>query len=342
MKRGEVLAALGGDLDPIDPRSARNVADPGREVALVQDEERRHSPTGVEEGAILVGQGLASIQDEENKVAALRRLPRSAHPLRFDPIRWRAQARRVDQANGHAADRRHLFDGVARRPRNRRHDRPLFREERVQERRLAHVGAPEDHDRQPFADDASPLGAGEEIGGASRDGLDAGSKSVNHDIEIGEVDLHFEVGEDRGEIVAQRGDRLRKPAAEAVDGRFEPEARLRAHDVRDGLGLVERDAAVEVGALRELAALGEASAAGEQRVEDSARGHDAAVAAQLDHILARVGARRTHDRGQNLVDSPAVVVDVSVVDRVCRRVGKTNPLGRDKDEVGDLDRCRPA
>ena len=181
------------------------------------------------------------------------------------------------------------------------------------------------------------LAARLEVADARRKLADAGREGLHFDVEVGEVDLDLEIGRERLELAPQLGDLAREPAAESVDGRFESERGLGLHDVEHGLGLIERDAAVLERSLRELAPLGQARASGEEAVEHGARGGESAVAADLDRVFPRVGARRTQERDEDFVDGSSVGDDVPVVDGVRCLVGEQSAARRTEDAVGDRD-----
>ncbi len=68
------------------------------------------------------------------------------------------------------------------------------------------------------------------------------------------------------------------------------------------LGLGQVDAAVQEGPARELAGLGQARPLRDQALEQHPGQRRAAVAGDLDRVLAGVRARRAHHRAQRIVD----------------------------------------
>ncbi|MFN8537906.1 MAG: hypothetical protein U0232_10590 [Thermomicrobiales bacterium] len=87
-------------------------------------------------------------------------------------------------------------------------------------------------------------------------------------------------------------------------------------DAEHGFGLGEVEAAVGEGAQGEFARFGGAGTGAQAGAQHFARGDEAAVALEFDHLLAGVGARRGHADGEGFVDRRAAVgVDDRAVDQ---------------------------
>ena len=106
--------------------------------------------------------------------------------------------------------------------------------------------------------------------------------------------------------VDQRADLARERAGEAARRRARRGRRRRVDEVGDALGLREVELAVEKRALRELARPREARAELDAAREQQPQHRRAAVAVQLEHVLAGVGARRREVERDALVERLAV------------------------------------
>ena len=122
------------------------------------------------------------------------------------------------------------------------------------------------------------------------------------DLLLGKVDGRLHVG-------AQLDHRLGEPAhhggelpLQRAHGRARRLARAGIDQVGDGLGLGQIELVVEEGALRELAGQG-AARAELQRARDEGLDHErAAVAVQLEHVLAGVGVRGREEEREPRID----------------------------------------
>ena len=85
------------------------------------------------------------------------------------------------------------------------------------------------------------------------------------------------------------------------DGPLGPRADEQGHRLRLG----EVEAAIDEGAARELSGLGQPRPLGDQPLDQHPGQRRAAVAGDLDGVLARVGARGAHHRAQGIVDDIA-------------------------------------
>ena len=103
-------------------------------------------------------------------------------------------------------------------------------------------------------------------------------------------------------LVVKRGDRAAVPSVEARQGGVGRAVGLGVDEVDDGLRLAIVHAPVEKRALGELAAPRKARARRKAGLEDAARGDRAAVALELDDVLACVAAGRTKRKHDRLVD----------------------------------------
>ena len=109
---------------------------------------------------------------------------------------------------------------------------------------------------------------------------------------VGKIERRLEP---RGQIEQRRIDaanRRRQRALELIHRRARLKRRDRVDEIGDRLRLHEIDPAVEVRAQRELAGLGEPRARAHRELDDALEQHRAAVPADLDDVVARVGMRR--------------------------------------------------
>ena len=96
---------------------------------------------------------------------------------------------------------------------------------------------------------------------------------------------------------------------ELLGGGAEGEVGLGADEVHDGLGLGEVHLAIEECALGEFAGLRGARASGEEELQDAAGDEDAAVAGDLDDVLAGVAGGGAEEGEEDVVDDGGAVED---------------------------------
>ena len=138
----------------------------------------------------------------------------------------------------------------------------------------------------------------------ARRGVEPGDEllaGVGRDVFLGEINVRFDVGQRLEHFVAQLVDALGELAGELFVGGAQGQFGAGVDQIGDGFGLRQVNAPVEKGAAGELAGLGQARAVREHGVQDHFRGQNPAVAGDLDHILAREGARGAHDGEQGLI-----------------------------------------
>lgn len=116
---------------------------------------------------------------------------------------------------------------------------------------------------------------------------------------------------------------------EACEGTVSGRDGAGSDELRDTLGLGEVEAAVEERPEGEFARGGEAAACSEAQVQHALRGHAAAVAVQLDDVLARVRAWAQHWEEEDLVhDVARGLDDVTIVDAMGGRLEVRRSLRR--------------
>ena len=95
--------------------------------------------------------GGLRVDHDDRDIGARDRRPGPLDAERLDRILGRAQARRVDHGERYPVNLDLAAHGVARRARDRRHDRDVLTRQLVEKARLADVGAPDQHGHEPFA-----------------------------------------------------------------------------------------------------------------------------------------------------------------------------------------------
>ena len=107
--------------------------------------------------------------------------------------------------------------------------------------------------------------------------------------------------EPRDQIEERRVDRSNRPgerALQLIERCPRLQRRYGVDEIRDGLRLHQIDAAVEKRAQRELARFGQPGPRAHRRRHDGVQNDRAAVRAQFDEIVSRVGSRRRESRSR--------------------------------------------
>ncbi len=138
---------------------------------------------------------------------------------------------------------------------------------------------------------------------------------------FGEVDVRLDVSDEVEEVIADVVNLLADAALELLGGGGSRPQSLRADEIHDGLGLGEIEFAVEKGALGELAGTCARRTRLEHRLQHASGDEDAAVAADLDDVLAGVTRWRGVGRDDDLVDGRAGAVHDPTHDGRPRRRG---------------------
>ena len=162
---------------------------------------------------------------------------------------------------------------------------------------------------------------------------------VRVDVLVGEVDERLGVREQVEQLFANAADFFTEPAFELLRCRAQREVGLRPDQIHHGLGLGEIHFAVEERALGELARLRPARTVCEHGIEHAPCHEDAAVAVDLDDILAGVARRRAVHTEQHVVNRVRAVGDFAEL--LHARWQLASLFFRQKNRVGDGDRARP-
>ena len=162
-----------------------------------------------------------------------------------------------------------------RRSRDRRHDRAIGVQQRVEEARLADVRRADDRDlRRPreAAGRVRRCASSASIGAITP--AIALARLLRRDEVIAlvrEIERRLELRDDVEEIVFDRRDRRRQCALELIERRARLQRRDGVDQIRDRLGLDEIELLIEERAQRELARLGEPRPGADRRAQDRVR-----------------------------------------------------------------------
>ena len=197
-------------------------------------------------------------------------------------------------------------------------------EQRVEQRRFAGVGRPDDRHAQALAHQLPQLAvaaqAFEPLAHRRETTVERAPVRLGHF--VGKVDCGRELLEQPCQLGAQRAHLAGQAAAEVRQRGPHGGARLGVDDVGHGGRRVEVHLAVEERAPRELARLREPRAAGQERAHDLARTDGRTVDVQLEHLLAGVAARSGKRNREAPVDGVAALVHDGRVRRDARAQGR--------------------
>ena len=294
-QRGEPLARIGREHDV--------AALPAHKIALCAH---------LDDGRPCGKGGRFAADEPDDDVRTLDRALRAAHPLPLHRVRALAQPRRVGEEEVDAADLDRSLVDVTRRPRDIGDDRRVIPEQRVEERALARVRLADNGDAHARFDLSARAVLRDERRKARAHFAEMRRdlrKGAFGEVLLGIVKVCVDLGKAGGEPRLQ----LLPDGGEALLIEREPRAHLRLRGGGDHLAQPlrrrEREFTVQKGALRELAALRHARAQLQRAGKDTARDLGAAVAMQLDDVLARKRMGRAE------IDAHPVVGKAARVDR---------------------------
>ena len=304
---GDVFARLGGDAD-VRGGIERGVR---AQIGLVVDDQPLLPLQRVPHGGVLFRERLGGVEDEQDEVRTLRERPGAGDAEVFHLVRDATDAGGVVQIEAHAADLERPLHRVARGAGDGGDDRLVLPEEGVEQGALARVRPAREHDVHPLLDLFAGAILRREGGERPLDRADALARVREVgvlDVLLGEVDVRVDPGEKLGQLRLARADGGGEVLGVEQVARAHFRLRLAVDHVRHPLGGGEGKFAVEKGAFGELAALGEAAAEAEGAAQDAARDARAAVAMELDDVLAREAVRGAE------IDAKAVVAEGTAVD----------------------------
>ena len=126
-----------------------------------------------------------------------------------------------------------------------------------------------------------------------------------------------------------------KSSAKTIDGCLQSKCRSCANNVQHGLGLIERNAPIEVGPLGEFAAFGHSRSRRQHRIKDGTCGDDAPVAIDLHNVLARISSRGSHYGHEDFINHPPLLLDGSIMDGVTGSISQGDTTGRSKQGISN-------
>ena len=195
-----------------------------------------------------------------------------------------------------------LLDGVARGARSRRHDGPLFAQQRVEQRRLANVGAAGDGGADAFAQDQAGAAAREQFSAFCNKFVKQGGFFFLRQVAFAlfrKVKVHFELGREVRQSCEVFSYLVRESSLQCARGGGQSLVAASLDDAEHRLRLREVEAAVYERTARELAWQGKPGAKRAELFDALLSRQPAAVALDLGGFFARVtGAGfEAHDQG---------------------------------------------
>ena len=244
----------------------------------------------------------------------------------FDLVLCRTQSCGVDQAQGNALDADLLLDDVPRGAGHVGDDGTLRTEEGVEEAGFADVRTADDDGLDPHAQDASRVCAREEFlygsGGIADIRAECGG-GCGRDVVLGEVDARLDACNRAEQARADRCDLARECARQTLPRGAGSTRTPRVDKLHNALGARKVESSIQKGAFCELPRCSRTCTRLPCTLEDGAQDDCAAVALELDGVLARIGVWRTHKEEDALVDDGAVRRDdVPIACRVRRDLPK--------------------
>ena len=231
----------------------------------------------------------------------------------LDHIVGLAQAGGVDQVDRHAFDADLLDDAIAGGAGDGGDDGDFGTGQRIQQAGLADVGGPGQHDVQALAQAGTVAGGGQQLAQGGVDGIElAGGVGAlqEFDFFFGKVEGGFDQHAQVQQLVGQHVDLPGKYALQRAGGGARRLFGAGLDQVGDGFGLYQVELVVEEGALGEFARLGQAyikvSTHFQHAAQQDLLDDGAAVALQLQHVLAGIGMGGGKPQGQPVVDGLAV------------------------------------
>lgn len=287
--------------------------------------------------------GLAGVCHREDEGGAGEHLAGAQDAGVLEEVLGRADACGIDEADGDAAEIDDFLEGVAGGAGEMADDGALVTEEAIEQAGFAGIGRAADDGAQALAEDVALISGAQEPGDLRAGGIDAREELRARrgvDVLVGEIDVGLDVGEDAEEALAQGDDVAAEAAFELLGGGAEGEICLSADEVHDRLGLGEVHFSVEEGAPCEFAGVGEAGAAGEEEIEYAPGDENAAVALNLDDVLAGVAGGCAMEGEQDLIQHLRAIDDAA---ELLEARGQVRDLVAGTEYVaGDADRVRPA
>ena len=185
----------------------------------------------------------------------------------------------------------------------------------VEQAGLAGVGAPGDHHAHALSHQCPLAGGCTHLGKLRHHPLKPlGHLAVGQEVDLllGEVDGRLHVDPQLDEPLDQRRDPPREGALQRAQGVLGGAPGAGVDQVGDRLGLGQVELVVEEGPLGEFARAGQAGAQLQAALQQQVHDHRAAVALQLQHVLAGEGVGAGEPEGDALVDHPLGALEGAV------------------------------
>ena len=258
---------------------------------------------GAQLAVLLAGAG--GVDDPQDDVRLLQLLEAPLDAQALDGVGGLADAGRVDEAEGDAAQVQGVLDDVARGAVDVAHDGAFLAHQGVEQGGLARVRLAHDGHGdavlQGVAHAERVRQAGDNLLHAGGDGLELRAVGKLQVLVVAEVQLQLHERGEMQELVAQLGQLAAEASAHLVHGHAVGGGRGRGDEVGHGFGLAQVHLSVEEGALGVFARpCGAAPLADEQLhhlLEDVGR----AVAGYLHRVLARVRMGCAEEADQHFV-----------------------------------------
>ena len=249
------------------------------------------------------------------------RFPGTFHALGFDGIPHIAEACGVDERDRQAADVHALGHQIAGRPGDVGDDRPRCADEAVEQARFARVRAAGNHDETALTHHAPRVSFADQRLERFMRALELEAALVASDEVEAFVRKIQRRLQPRSQVEQPRvdaGDGSRQRALELVHCRARLQRRDGIDQIGDGLCLDQVEPAVQMGPQRELARLAETRAQVHGKLDDPPKQNHAAVAADLDDVIAGKRPWRSEPGDNDLVQDANVL---ALVPRMPRLLG---------------------
>ena len=305
----DIPAFQGGNVD--DGACAGQLPDPpGRdlpgEVGLVEDDKGLFSPVFPDQPFVLLASGRDASRTMSRPSASRAIFCPLAMPVLLDGVGGPPQPGHIDEVEDDVVDNQPLSEEIPGRSRECSDDRPVFLEKRVEQGRFADVRPADDGQGDPFGQWPGRPRSSRRASRPRRPGkrgLPVG-RGARPEVLLREFESGLDPGEEGDELVAQPEDPPGQAAPELT--RRDPGLgqRDRPDQVVDGLGLEDVQAAVQIGPEGEFPWPGQPRPCPCPDPEDGLEDGRAAVGAQLDDVLPRIGPGRLEIGQEGFVERP--------------------------------------
>lgn len=228
--------------------------------------------------------------------------------LGFDEVIGFAHTGGIDEAERDVVEVDDFLDRIAGGSGDVGDDGAVESEETVKQRGFSDIRLSENDRADTFAENAALIGGGEEGVDGGKDGFDPCAElegGLRIDVLVGKIDPCLEVGENVQQFVTGRGGAFSKSTLELGMGGADRESGLGGNEIHDSLGLGEIEFPVQESALGEFTWRGVGCATFEEAIEHFTGDEDAAMAGELDRVLAGERVRREKRCEDAVIDQSA-------------------------------------